>query len=93
VVVRIASRPTAVIARNRTTSTMISSCIRDRNDFPTPPFFFGAAASNVVVDVSGAFFAGTGRSFGAAFCSALPLPSPMFNALRFIAMIFPRSCR
>src|SRR5262245_3571091 len=66
-----------------------SSCICCLNDLPasSPERGRGAPPSKVVALVAAPFFAGF--SFGAAFASALPLPSPMFNARRFIAMFYP----
>ena len=86
-VVRMASRPTTPITNTRNASAMISACIRVRNDLPPKSGDAFLPASKVVVTDAAPFFAGF--SFGAGFASALPLPRPMFNALRFIAIAAP----
>ena len=65
-VVRIASRPTAVITNTRPPSAIISTCIRARNDLPPSKGKAFLSASKVVVAAGWPFFAGFSFDEGAA---------------------------
>src|SRR5215470_8473363 len=89
VAVRIASKPNTTMTAVKIAAAATSSCICCLNDLPpsSPERSRGAPPSKVVTLAAADFFAGF--SFGAPFASALPLPRPMFNARRFIAMFYP----